>query len=93
MRGIPRRSAGTHRNLRHRAICPAYHEPKRTRAFILAAHDFSILDLIDGERSVQDIVAAMIADYDADLDVIVRDVQTYILELVEAGVICEKSPS
>lgn len=40
-----------------------------------------IWDLIDGERSVQQIAAAMAAEYDIDAAMALSDVETYLADL------------
>ena len=50
-----------------------------------------VLELIDGERSVQDIVERMSADYEADAEVLTKDVKDYIQQLVDAGVVAERT--
>jgi hypothetical protein len=49
-----------------------------------------VLELIDGKRSLQDIVEAMLVDYEADPERLSQDVSDYLGQLVEAGVIAEK---
>ncbi len=47
----------------------------------------SILNLLKKETSAEAIVDALLAEYDADRDTVEKDVEKYIVEFTNAGVI------
>ena len=46
-----------------------------------------ILDLVDGNRTVDDLVATLAEEYEIDLGKLADDVAAYLLDLLGAGII------
>lgn len=65
--------------------------PKQFDYFGFAATGTEVWDLIDGQRSVDDIVAILQADFDADNDQIRTDVTDFLSGLEAAGLLAPKA--
>ncbi len=71
------------------------HDPGRGRWIILAPERVfnpddtavSVLKLCDGQRSVDDIAAALAAEYQAPLDVVTEDIVAMLQDLADKGVV------
>lgn len=60
---------------------------EKAEALVLNEVGVSFLELCDGERSLQQIIDLMVEQYDAQADVIARDIGKFVVELSESGVI------
>jgi len=62
---------------------------EKAEALVLNEVGASFLELCDGKRSVQQIIDLMAEQYDIGLDVLAKDIQAFVLELSENGLITE----
>lgn len=46
-----------------------------------------ILELLDGERSLEAVIAALTAEYEGEPEAIAREVEAFVEELVAAGIV------
>lgn len=57
------------------------------RVFVLEETALAVLRLVDGERSIEEMVAELAAIYDAPRDVIAADVTDLLQDLADRGVV------
>ncbi len=60
---------------------------ENAEALVLNEVGVSFLELCDGKRNVQQIIDVMLEQYDVDADVLSKDIQAFVLELSDGGVI------
>ena len=60
---------------------------EKAEALVLNEVGVSFLELCDGQRSLQQIIDVMLEQYDTEADVLSKDIQEFVLELSESGVI------
>ena len=60
---------------------------EKAEALVLNEVGASFLELCDGQRTVQQIIELMLGEYDVGVDELISDVQDFIAELSETGVI------
>jgi len=62
---------------------------QRTQAEVLVLNPVGlrVLELIDAERTVQDLLTTLAAEYDVEPDTLRQDVLAYLLELADAAVL------
>jgi len=73
--------------LRHDQVRDAWVVLAPERLFLLDEPAVEVLKLVDGARSVPDIVDSLAAKYDAPRELIAADVQAMLQDLVEKGAI------
>lgn len=67
---------------------------RQEAAEVIALNDVgaSVLALLDSRRTVAAVVEALLAEYDIDRDALRADVEAFLLELRDTGVVEEVSP-
>ena len=73
--------------LRHDAVRDAWVVLAPERLFLLDEPAVEVLKLVDGARSVPDIVDALAARYDAPREAIAADVEAMLRDLADKGAI------
>lgn len=61
--------------------------PDRAEVKVLNPSAITIFGLLDGEHSVQDIAEALTREYDVALEAAIADVQAFVGELAEHGML------
>jgi hypothetical protein len=68
---------------------------QQTQAEVLVLNPVGlrVLELIDAERTVQDLLTTLAAEYDVEPDTLRQDVLAYLLELADAAVLEQPADS
>lgn len=79
------------RDVRFRVVGEEAVIVRQENAEVLAINEVgaSVLELLDSRRSVREILAALLEEYDADRDSLSSDVTRFLGELRDAGVVEE----
>ena len=85
---------GLREDVRYRVIGEEAVVVRQEAAEVIALNGVGarVLELLSAERSVREIVEALENEYEVDRPTLESDVTTFVQEIVEAGILEERSP-